>query len=497
MLSYIVRRVLLMVPTLIGITFIVFMLMALAPGGIGAGLRAAGGQMENTSAALQEAYLNDRYGLDRPAVAQYVQWLHRISPVKLGRREFYDPAGERVYWPSQIDEPTRWDEFADDLPRAAVPESVGLGPDSTAEERQSVWVRAQQRAATRRGGYIEDRVAFEEAIENYERVNGPYEASATGGEGGVTAEMVREAAGEMLASYQEAIDAREAYVAVLEAGALDRAGLPIIEGVLSVGRPDTGKSWSRKRPVDQMIAEALPRTMMLNLLALPIIYLIAIPGGMLAAVRRGGLFDTASGTGFIALWSFPIPLAGVLCIGYLANKEFIDPPPFPVAGLHSAGSEEMPFLPRLVEGEWERGWLLDMLWHVVLPVSCLVYGGFAVLAKQTRAAMLDNFNQDYVRTARAKGVSGVDVIFRHVFRNSLLPLITLFVTIFPVMISGSVVIERIFSIQGMGNLLLDAIVQKDREVILAMTLMIAGINVVALLLADVLYALADPRISYK
>jgi ABC-type dipeptide/oligopeptide/nickel transport system permease component len=128
---------------------------------------------------------------------------------------------------------------------------------------------------------------------------------------------------------------------------------------------------------------------------------------------------------------------------------------------------------------------------------CLTYTGFAVLSKQTRAAMLENFNADYVRTAKAKGVSAKDVIFRHVFRNSLLPLITIFVTIFPAMLAGSVVVERIFSVRGMGWLVIEAITLRDRELILANTVIIACVNLFALLLADLLYALADPRVSYE
>jgi peptide/nickel transport system permease protein len=133
---------------------------------------------------------------------------------------------------------------------------------------------------------------------------------------------------------------------------------------------------------------------------------------------------------------------------------------------------------------------------MVLPVACLVYTGFAILSKQTRAAMLENFNADYVRTAKAKGVSRKDVVFRHVFRNSLLPIITMFVSIFPAMLGGSVVIERIFSVPGMGNLIIDAINLRDRELLLANALIVGLVNMLALLLADILYALADPRISY-
>ena len=119
-----------------------------------------------------------------------------------------------------------------------------------------------------------------------------------------------------------------------------------------------------------------------------------------------------------------------------------------------------------------------------------------MLGKQTRAAMLDNLNQDYVRTAKAKGVPGRIVLMRHVFRNSLLPLITIFVSIFPGMLAGSVVVEQIFSIPGMGTLLIEAINLRDRELILANTFMIAAINLSALLFADILYAAVDPRVTY-
>ena len=148
------------------------------------------------------------------------------------------------------------------------------------------------------------------------------------------------------------------------------------------------------------------------------------------------------------------------------------------------------------EEGFQRGYLLDTIWHMVLPVFCLVYGGWAVLAKQTRAAMLDTYTMDFVRTARAKGVSDHDVKWYHVFRNSLLPVITIFVLVFPAMLAGSVVVERIFSIPGMGSLILSAIFNLDRDVILANVFMIAVLNLLALLLADILYAAADPRFTF-
>lgn len=144
-----------------------------------------------------------------------------------------------------------------------------------------------------------------------------------------------------------------------------------------------------------------------------------------------------------------------------------------------------------------RGWLVDRIWHLVLPVLCLIYTGFALLSKLMRGSVLDNLSSDFVRTARAKGVSERDVLFRHVFRNSLLPLITVAAAILPAMIVGSVVVERIFTIQGMGYLAVEAAFQKDRELILATTLFAGLLGLTSELLRDICYAVADPRVSFE
>ena len=264
--------------------------------------------------------------------------------------------------------------------------------------------------------------------------------------------------------------------------------------VINLDWPNFGKSFTIGRPVIDLIAEALPVTLLLNVVAIPFIYFIAVPFGMQAAAQQNKLFDKVSGTIFVMFWSIPVVWAGVLAIGFLADNEYLGW--FPASGLHSNGSDDMLYMPNWRGGEFHAGYLLDLLWHLVLPVMCLVYGGFAVLAKQTRAAMLDNYTMDFVRTARAKGVSDSEVKWYHVFRNSLLPIITIFVLVFPAMLAGSVVIERIFSIPGMGSLIIQAIFNLDKDVILANVFMIAVVNLVALLLADILYAVADPRVSY-
>ena len=144
----------------------------------------------------------------------------------------------------------------------------------------------------------------------------------------------------------------------------------------------------------------------------------------------------------------------------------------------------------------QGGYLLDRLWHLVLPVIALSYGGLAFLAKLTRSSLLENLAADYARTARAKGVDEEAVLWRHVFRNSLLPLITVSATLLPSLLAGSVIVESIFSIDGMGKLAVEAVQTRDRELVLSVTLISGLLTLVGYLLADIAYAIVDPRVSY-
>jgi ABC-type dipeptide/oligopeptide/nickel transport system permease component len=507
MSTYIIRRLLLMLPTLLGITFLVFMIIALSPGGIGAALKVQGGgggtMTSQRSVAVLEAYLQDRYGLDDPAPVQYLRWLGRVSPVKFGQRDQIAPDGSKIRTPRDLREPPLWRWYAESLPRTAPPAPLPSGV--SIEEHYKA---TSQAYAAARAAFVEQRTLLEQAIGRY--LKGAGLGHAVDADGKPKAGKARghtpdtslpewadvAARGPMtVEAYARARQARAELGAAFAAKPYEEAGFPVIPGVLSVAAPDFGTAYSRGRPVAELISKALPITLMINLIAFPIIYLIAIPGGMLAATHRGSVFDVGMGGLFIALWSVPVVLAGTLAVGYLASPDYLGA--FPVAQLHSAHAGAMPFLPgEDALGKWQPGFLLDTLWHICLPVLCLVYTGFAILSKQTRAAMLDNFNADYVRTAKAKGVSDRDIVFRHVFRNSLLPLITMFVNIFPASLAGSIVVERIFSVPGMGSLILEAISLRDRELLLANTLMIGVVNLLALLLADILYALADPRVVY-
>jgi microcin C transport system permease protein len=261
-----------------------------------------------------------------------------------------------------------------------------------------------------------------------------------------------------------------------------------------VKAPDLGHSMIRDRRVTDLILEALPVTLLLNALSLPLIYSTSIWLGLKAARHRGRALDVGTGTVLLALWSFPVILAGILLQGYFANRDIFYW--FPPAELHDMQAASMPFLPHFGPEGWQRGWLLDMLWHLALPVICLSYGQFAFVSKLARGAVLENIGADYVRTARAKGVGEGAVLYRHVFRNSLIPLITFAAQLLPALIGGSIVVETIFSIPGMGRLGVESIFYKDSEVVLGIALVAGILGLVANLAADVLYAVADPRVAY-
>jgi peptide/nickel transport system permease protein len=375
-----------MIPTLLGITLVVFTIMASAPGGITAQSLVGGADMKPQEKQALMAYYNKRYGLDQPAYMQYLRWLNNISPIGF-----------------KLDDSNHFAEF-----------SFSKGSD-------------------------------------------------------------------------------------------------------------LGESLHYGRPVADILSERIPITLLLNLLSLPLIYILAITIGMKAATDREGRFDVSSGVIMLGLWSIPTMLAAVLLIGFFANIQHWQW--FPTSGLGSYSAKNMPFLPHWsslwdiatvfiyssmgaiisvalsylkqtavriaifavlggILGVWManahpqvlisnyifwtfllgailallawtdfklfrigglgfigagvglliamnslqesfvRGYLFDNIWHLLLPILCLSYGGFAALAKLTRTAILENLNSDYARTARAKGVAEQEVLWHHDFRNSLLPLIT-------------------------------------------------------------------------
>lgn len=245
-----------------------------------------------------------------------------------------------------------------------------------------------------------------------------------------------------------------------------------------VARLDLGESFVDHRPVTDRIAEALPYTLTLNGLALLLTLAVAVPLGVTAGGHPEGALDKVSGALLFALYSTPAFWAALLLQALFSVKLRW----LPLFGVTSDSS------PAGLAG------LSDRLSHLVLPVVCLTYGSLAFYARLVRASVAEARAADYVLAARARGLSRRGALWKHAFRNALLPLITLLALVLPGLLSGSVIIERIFAWPGVGRLYVDSILSRDYPVVLALSLLGAVATLAVTLAADIAYAVADPRV---
>jgi len=235
-------------------------------------------------------------------------------------------------------------------------------------------------------------------------------------------------------------------------------------------RGDFGISLRDSRPVWSVLKEGLQITIVLNLIAIFLIYALAIPLGVYIAVKKDTFFDRFTTVSLFILYSLPSFWIATMLIVFVTNPEY---------GM-----------------DWFPSHGLGTPLHYVLPVLCMTYGGLAFLSRQMRGGVLNVFNQDYIRTARAKGLSEGKIIWKHTFRNSLIPIITLFASILPGMIGGSIVIEIIFSIPGMGNIAFGALLARNWPVLFTVVMISSILTLVGILISDILYSIVDPRISF-
>jgi peptide/nickel transport system permease protein len=247
---------------------------------------------------------------------------------------------------------------------------------------------------------------------------------------------------------------------------------------------DFGISYYKQQPVIDLILDRIAPTFTFSLLSVIIAFLVSIPIGMNAAIHKGTLKEKSTTVFLFVLYSLPGFWVATLLINYVANAEYLGW--FPVKGLSD-----------FEEGASVGEQLGSYIHHMVLPLFCYVYSSFAFISRQMRGSMLQTLSQDYIRTAWAKGLSPRSVYWKHAIRNSLLPIITLIASIFPGLIAGSIVIEQLFTLPGLGMLAYEAQVIKDYPVIFTIMLFSAILTLVGYLVADILYAIVDPRISYS
>jgi len=243
---------------------------------------------------------------------------------------------------------------------------------------------------------------------------------------------------------------------------------------------DFGNSFSSdNRPVIDKIVERLPVTLWISVLAMALIVVVAIPIGVLSSVRQDTLVDRSLTVlvfiGF-AIPSFWLGLLLMIALGVQHNW-------LPISGMHSYGWQQM--------GWWMQQW--DLLQHLAMPVLISAIGGIAGMSRFMRTGMLDVIRNDFITTARAMGASEHDICYRYALRNALLPIITLLGLSVPGLIGGSVIVEQLYSIPGMGLLFYEAVMARDYPLVMGITVIGAVLTLVGNLLADLAYGWADPR----
>ncbi len=461
MYTYIVRRLLLMIPTLLGITLVVFVVMASAPGGISAQSLVEGQNLEPQAKKALEDYYNKLYGLDSPAPIQYLRWLNNVSPVGFTFNKEGDLDSFSLFKGSDLGKSFLYGRPVTDLIAERVPITALLNIISI-PIIYIIAVAIGVRAATQRGK--------------------PFDVGSSVMMLGLWS-VPTMLTGVLLIGFF----ASDQYwhwfptSGLNERAALDMVFLPhwgslsdILMLLFSVLFATAFFVWMSRwsKPYTRaacfsviglaagfFMADALPEKEQGLMTYLMLISLAA------------ALFGAVAYAQYSVLRVFFMGLVG-LGIGFIVAAYF-------------------------QEGPFVRGFLLDRAWHLVLPIICLTYGGFAFLSKLTRTSMLENLLSDYARTARAKGVNDNDVLWRHVFRNSLLPLITVSASLLPSLLGGAVIVESIFSINGMGKLAVEAVKGRDRELVLSITLISGLLTLLSYLIADLCYAIADPRVSYE
>ncbi len=249
---------------------------------------------------------------------------------------------------------------------------------------------------------------------------------------------------------------------------------------------DFGKSFYQDKSVIALIGERLPVSVSLGLWSTLIIYLIAIPLGIKKAVRDGSPFDVWTSFAVVIGSAVPVFLFAVFLIVFFAGGTYFQW--FPLRGITSDNWEQLGFFAKIA----------DYFWHITLPVLAMVIGGFASLTMLTKNSFLDEINKPYVLTARAKGLSEHQVLYRHVFRNAMLIVIAGFPTLLIKMLfTGSLLIEVVFSLNGLGLLGYEAIMSRDYPVIFGTLYIFALLGLVLKLLSDITYSLVDPRINFE
>jgi len=482
-----------MIPTTLGIALVVFGIYHLVPGdpaSVMLGIGSGGELGVEGDVAQRVARFRREHGLDRHPLVQFLDYLGPVNLGPDGHSAFTHPRTEREVLEVAVARGRSVRE-GKPLPIEALP-----GTDSRDQARleaargvllderagDAAWEAASGELvaageqglpvllsglhdlagdAERRGAAVERLASALERATGHRPVVDPERARALGKEA-----LIRQW---FRWYYEEGGGGR-----VRNSGARPWGGLVCLE---------LGREMQSGRPVAAELRRRLAVTVPLSLFSVLLSYLIAVPLGILSAQRQGTRLDGCLTTGLFVLYSIPTFWAGLMLI-LVFGRTGLDL--LPVLGLHDKDADTFSGL--------RYAW--DVLLHAVLPVATLTYGSLAYLSRQMRAALLEVIRQDYIRTARAKGLPERLVVYKHALRNSLIPVLTLLASVLPVLIGGSVIVESVFDLPGMGRYAYEGLLRRDFSIVMATTICVGILTQVGMLLSDVAYSLADPRIRH-
>lgn len=475
MVQYALKRSLWMFPTFFLISMVVFVLINLAPGNPG---QAGGADQQTGDSSASEAVLFFRrqFDLDKP-----ILWNTRFALSREEVRELIVTAQALEGDPTPAQRIAAKDalgDYGNYLVRHLVPM---LSEDTSPEVRR---LAAQYLTTAAALPLVSERIGDPTAARDENRVRGAFNEEVRAWKCAADAPPACQA--EVTAKWQawwETNRARYEY-SFGEKVSSFFFDTRFANYWWKLVHLDLGVSPNTRIPVLDTLSEKLKYSVSLSLTSVLLAYLIAVPLGVYSAVRSGSRSDTALTVGLFILYSLPTFFTGTVLL-----KLFADGDPFewfPVGGFQS-DDKDLPVT--------TLGYLADVAWHIALPIATSTSVALAALSRYARTGVIDVIRADYIRTARAKGLDEGVVIVKHAVRNGMIPILTLLGGILPVLVSGSVVIEVVFNIPGMGSYLVDSINLRDYNAVMAVLLASAVLTLVGILISDLSYALVDPRIN--
>ena len=481
--TYIVKRVLLMVPTFILVSLIVFVVLNFAPGNPAAEALIVGdaqsGQSSQLAGQRRESYrlFKEQFNLDKPILLN-TRFSLSTDTVRAAIAQVLQLHGE-VNIGDRIDA----QEHLEDWGWYAVPALVELvrgdpDRDLRAFASQQVAVNAQRPLISHSRRPLTDAERQRnDAVSHENREVLPWS---------FTLEDTPAREAEVITFWT---DWHAGHAADWQYGAGDKLHILFLDTRFArywsnLARFDFGVSHRDKKPVLGTVLHKLRYSVTLSLSAVLLMYLVSVPLGIWSSVNRNTAGDRLLTLVLFMLYSLPSFFVGVVLLNFLSRGTPLSI--FPTSGFESLDVSRMTTLE----------YMADVAWHVVLPIFCLSYAGLAVLSRYARSGLLDVIQSDYVRTARAKGLPEFIVITKHAARNGMIPILTLMATLLPTLIGGSVIVEVVFGIPGMGLFMFESIQSRDYNAVMAVLLISCGLTLAGMLLSDLSYAIVDPRITF-